>query len=69
MFAIPMFRINKPLLIPKKYANDMVEYSMPCHGIFFHVENEYTKKYSITWHEIFSKILSCSCEHAHFLIH
>jgi hypothetical protein len=52
-----MFRINKPLLIPQKYASDMVEYSMPCHGIFCHVENEYTKNIPLHGMKYFQRFI------------
>jgi len=37
IFAKPMFEVNEPLLIPKEYACDVVEYLLTWHGIFFHV--------------------------------
>jgi hypothetical protein len=44
-----MFRINKPLLIPKKYAYDLAKYLLTCMEYFAmsynvcHMENEYTR--------------------------
>ncbi len=35
----------------------MVEYSMPCHGIFFHVENEYTKNIPLHGMEYFQRFV------------
>jgi hypothetical protein len=73
LFAKPMFKVNKPLLIPKNtlvtWHNiwwHVMEY-FPCH-LKFSTWKTNIKKDSMTWHGIFSKILSCSCEPTHLLV-
>ncbi len=72
MPAKPMFKVNKPWLIPK---NILVMWHniwcmswniLPCHLKFATWKQIYKKDF-MTWHGIFSKIFSCSCEPTHLL--
>jgi hypothetical protein len=72
LFAKPMFRVNKLLLISKntlvrgKIFDDMSSNILP-HHLKISTWKMNIPKNSMTWHGIFLKILFCSSEQAHLL--
>jgi hypothetical protein len=71
-----MFRVNKSLLIPQSIMH-VAWQNIPRWSVEYfatsHINSTWEKKekeYSMMWHGIFLKVLSCSCDptHAHLFI-